>query len=581
MANKKSKQNPAAIVEQAEAAQQVRPAEAADRSVIGRTSATERQPTTSDDFSFWLGPDVLVNPFDIVEVDQAVPPSKTYGLVTTIDHYTDAASHLSNFISADFGDVNDEPNTPRVGASIAHASILSPTEDIYMPVTTGCKVCFADPDGIYRALGIEDLMTNRPHDAIPAGLIKLSSGTAAIAFLDGRYLLGPESAHVNISGISGLATKTSYAMFLLQAILQRVEAPEDIAVVILNVKHGDLLQIDQPPEKKLPVDQRELWERLQLQPKEFKNVHYFLPRGKQRGRPNSFVVPNIYATYAYDLDATVDNLDFLFAQVPDAYSTLESIISEVKEGIRNNERDFRNVRSFTNLLNGPPLFDPNSRAAVANWRGIRGSSIGVFKRHMRRMIFTGTSGLFTDTRSTREKVLYEEFRKIKGGHIYVVDIAALQEHEQTLVFGDLLRTIYEIKAEGAEDDQGNPIEGPKKVIFFVDELNKFAPRGRVGSAISSQILEISERGRSLGVILISAQQFMSAVHDRVTGNSATKILGRTGSAEVGMSDYRFLGDDIKMNLTRLTKGELLVSHAIYRQPVRVIFPLPAYRQPSH
>jgi len=581
MAKKQDKPNPAAVTDEAEAAQQAQTAQAGDRSVIGRTSATERQPTTSDDFSFWLGPDVLVNPFDIVEVDQAVPPSKTYGLVTTIDHYTDAASHLSNFISADFGDVNDEPNTPRVGASIAHSSILSNSEDIYMPVTTGCKVWFADPAGIYRALGIEDLMTNRPHDAIPAGLIKLSSGTAAIAFLDARYLLGPESAHVNISGISGLATKTSYAMFLLQAILQRVEKPEDIAVVILNVKHGDLLQIDQPPEKRLPVDQRELWERLELEPKEFNNVHYFLPRGKFKGRPNSFVVPPIYATYAYDLQATVDNLDFLFAQVPDAYSTLESIISEVKEGIRNNERDFRNVRSFTNLLNDPPLFDPHTRAAVANWRGIRGSSIGVFKRHMRRMIFTGTSGLFTDTRSTREKNLYEEFRKIKGGHTYVVDIAALQEHEQTLVFGDLLRTIYEIKAEGAEDDEGNPIEGPKKVIFFVDELNKFAPGGRVSSAISSQILEIAERGRSLGVILISAQQFMSAVHDRVTGNSATKILGRTGSAEVGMSDYRFLSDDIKMNLTRLTKGELLVSHAIYRQPVRVVFPLPAYRQPSH
>jgi len=582
MADKPAKPDTAgrALAEQPQTASS-RPGAIIDRPIIGRTSATEHQPTTSDDFSFWLGPDVLVNPFDIVEVDQVVPKSKTYGLVTKIDHYTDAASHLSNFISADFGDVDDEPNTPRVGASIAHASILSNTADIYMPVTTGCKVRFADSEGIYRALGIEDLMTNRPHDAIPGGLIKLSCGTDAIAFLDARYLLGPESAHVNISGISGLATKTSYAMFLLQAILQRVKRPEDIAVVILNVKHGDLLQIDLPPEQNLPVEQRELWERLQLRPKPFSNVHYYLPRGKTKGHPNSFVIPQQYSVYAYDLEATVDNLDFLFTQVPDAYSTLESIISEVKEGIRNNEPDFRNVRSFTNLLNGPPLFDPQTRAAVANWRNIRGSSIGVFRRHMRRMVFTGTSGLFTDARATREKVLYEEFRKIKGGHTYVVDIAGLEEHEQTLVFGDLLRTIYEIKAAGAEDEQGNEIEAPKKIIFFVDELNKFAPAGRSGSPISSQILEIAERGRSLGVILISAQQFMSAVHDRVTGNSATKILGRTGAAEVGQPDYRFLRDDIKMNLTRLTKGELLVSHAIYRQPVRVIFPLPAYRQPVH
>jgi hypothetical protein len=94
------------------------------------------------------------------------------------------------------------------------------------------------------------------------------------------------------------------------------------------------------------------------------------------------------------------------------------------------------------------------------------------------------------------------------------------------------------------------------------------------------VLEIAERGRSLGVILISAQQFMSAVHDRVTGNCATKILGRTGSSELASADYRFIENDVKTNLTRLAKGELLISHAIYRQPVKIIFPLPAYRQPT-
>jgi DNA helicase HerA-like ATPase len=550
-----------------------------ERATIGRTSATERQPTTSDDFSFWLGPDVIVNPFDIVEVEQTVPKSKTYGLITTIDHYTDAANHLSNFISSDFGNVGDEPNTPRVGASIAHANILSNTSDVYMPVTTGCEVRFADAEGIYRALGIDELMKSRPRDAVPAGLVRLSSGATATAFLDSRYLLGPESAHVNISGISGLATKTSFAMFLLQSILQRTEHPEKIAIIILNVKHGDLLAIDKPPDQPLSVEQKELWESLGLKPEHFKSVKYFLPRGKFKGRPNSHFVPDQYQTYAYDLQATVENLDSLFSQVPDAYATLESIIAEIKEGFRNNEKDFRNVQSFTNLLNGPPLYD-NGAAVKGGWRGIAASSINVFKRHMRRMIFTGTSGLFTDARATHERVISEQFRKIKGGNAYVVDIALLHDFEQALVFGDLLRTVYEIKAEGAEDEKGNVIEPPEKVIFFVDELNKYAPRGRAGSSITSHVLEISERGRSLGVILIAAQQFMSAVHERVTGNSATKVLGRTGAAEVGQSDYRFLDDDIKMNLTRLTKGELLISHAIYRQPVRIIFPMPAYKQPT-
>jgi len=34
---------------------------------------------------------------------------------------------------------------------------------------------------------------------------------------------------------------------------------------------------------------------------------------------------------------------------------------------------------------------------------------------------------------------------------------------------------------------------------------------------------------------------------------------------------------IKSNITRMGKGELVLEHAIYRQPVKVVFPLPAYR----
>jgi hypothetical protein len=98
----------------------------------------------------------------------------------------------------------------------------------------------------------------------------------------------------------------------------------------------------------------------------------------------------------------------------------------------------------------------------------------------------------------------------------------------------------------------------------VDELNKYAPAGPRPSPLTQLVLEIAERGRSLGVILISAQQFMSAVHPRVTGNCATKVIGRSSSSELHQSDYGFLDKEIKSNITRLSKGELLLSHAVYR-----------------
>jgi DNA helicase HerA-like ATPase len=174
-------------------------------------------------------------------------------------------------------------------------------------------------------------------------------------------------------------------------------------------------------------------------------------------------------------------------------------------------------------------------------------------------------------------LLSDELTNIKGGATYVVDIAKLADDEQTLVFGDVLWTIYAVKAEAIEErTETSPV--PETVIIFVDELNKYAPGGGKESPITQQVLDIAERGRSLGVILISAQQFMSAVHPRVTGNSATKIIGRTGSSEVNAPDYRFLDQEIRSAVTRLAKGELLISHAIYRQPIKVIFARPAYRQ---
>jgi len=545
---------------------------------IGKTSSTERNANTSDKFQFWLAPGIIVNPFDIVEVEQVSHDgeSRTFGLVTNLEHRTDSPSHLANFISSNFGELTEQPNTPRQGTIVAQVNVLSNDKDIYMPVSSEKIVRFAEEEGIQIALGID---TMDEKNRIPAGLIKMSNGEAAVAYIDRRYVLGPESAHVNISGISGLATKTSYAMFLIQSILQSTpkEDLDNLAIILLNVKHGDLLLIDQRPEKNPSVEEMEIWEKLGLEPKPFESnkVHFYLPRSRDGKRPNSFLEPSAFLTYAYDLPSTADKLDLLFAQIPDAYSTQESLISEIMEGIRNREPDFRNVSSWDNLLNGKPLFDPTTRSCVKTWREIKSSSIGVFRRHMRRMVKIGQSGIFVDARSTRENVLSEEFLKIKGGHVYVVDIARLQEHEQMLVFGDLLKTVYSLKSDPPEE-RTDPV--PEKVIFFVDELNKYAPAGSRTSPLTDLVLEIAERGRSLGVILFSAQQFMSGVHSRVTGNCATKIIGRSGSSEVMQSDYKFLDDDIKSNVTRLAKGELLLTHAVYRQPVKIIFPRPAFKQ---
>ena len=88
--------------------------EAVEKKIIGKASATQNDPSSSEKFAFWLAPEEIVNPFDIVEANQ-MQGTRTFGLVTNIKQVTDAPSHLSNYISSDFGSTASEAQTPRQG----------------------------------------------------------------------------------------------------------------------------------------------------------------------------------------------------------------------------------------------------------------------------------------------------------------------------------------------------------------------------------------------------------------------------------------------------------------------------------
>lgn len=559
------------------------------RPIIGKASATERDPNSSERFSFWLAAEQVVNPFDVVEAEQ-MSDTRTFGLVTNVKQVTDAPSHLSNYISSDFGATDANPQTPRQGANVAEVNVLAnfdPSQEypmgIYMPVQSDASIRFSDEDGIHVALGIDRM----PQEArIPAGLIRMSNGARARVYLDTRYVLGPEGAHVNIAGISGLATKTSYAMFLIQSILQTAGS-NDIAVIVLNVKQNDLLVIDKA-RKGMPPEQHRVWEELGLTPRPFENVRYLLPWGKDTqttGLPNCFgEPPDQFQTYAYSLEDVVGHRVRpgpglgLLIRVPDPWDTLGSLIGEIQHGVSNQEPKWKSVRTWTDLLNGPPLMQNGIPQSIGE---VRASSVGRFVRVLRRVVRNRQSGIFVPQRSPRRAVnLGQEIRAIQGGETTVVDIAKLTDEERALVFGQIIQEVYAMYAEATIDERADL---PRKVIIFVDELNKYAPRrrGEGESSIVEYVLDIAARGRSLGVVLVSAEQFMSEVHGQVVGNCSTKVIGRSDSSELADASYRFVSQDVKAHLTRLDKGELLLSHPIYRQPVKIEFPREAYQAIGH
>ena len=188
---------------------------------IGKVIATEKNPSTMEEFYFWTKPELILNPFDVVKVEH-INNSSTFGVIEEISHITDTANFLSDYISSDFGDVNSTPLTHRIGMNYVKARIVGNSKGIYIPVLNGCPVHTATKDEI-----------------------SYNEKVRLTVNMDSRYLIGPEGAHLNISGISGLAAKTSYAMFLMKAIQDRclnedLEVGNDVAFVIFNVKGKDL-----------------------------------------------------------------------------------------------------------------------------------------------------------------------------------------------------------------------------------------------------------------------------------------------------------------------------------------------------
>lgn len=563
--------------------------------IIGRVLATEKKPTTIDDFTFWTAPELILNPFDIVKV-QHVNNSFSYGVIEDIAHITDAASFLTNFISSDFGDVSAEGNTLRVGMNYVTAKVVCNTNNIYIPVQNNAKVMLATAEEINYALGLNDI-----RNPLICGYLEMYEGTSGCervtlpVNLNSKFIIGPEGAHLNISGISGLASKTSYAMFLLKAIqdsYMKKESKDDdednVAFVLFNVKGKNLLAIDQIndfADERNPEAARkdtfEKYEKLGLAAEPFKNVKYYYPYSIPKTRHwNTYMTPeevedNIKKKkakkfkYIYKYDK--ENLDLMFANIDDSTQTMESIISYIMSG----QGRFNHVSDWQDFLEAvkekcsSETSGKDKEIPVASWRK--------FYRIINKSI-TDNKIFARDIREEDgETRIGDALKYIKKNEVHVIDIAKLSEDKQAYVFGDAIRTIYDLQLGQYSGEEG--VNPPSRIVIFIDELNKYASKETPkNSPILRQVLDVAERGRSLGVVLFAAEQFRSAIHDRVTGNCSTHAYGRTNSIEITKSDYKSIPPVYKTMMTRLKQGEYIIQNPIFRSLLNIKFPKPIYKQ---
>ena len=545
---------------------------------LGRVVATERKPNTPHEFHFWTAIDSPVGIGTIVRVDGANPMDgqipHIYGIIVEGFSYTDLQSPMHDVLGHDgLPTTAGYAATERAEIRLYTAAVLRQIpEEPLQPVPMG-QVFLAEEADVQVALRMDSYLREGANTGIPIGVYR-AGGTEAVIYLDADFLLGPEAAHLNITGVSGLATKTSAVEWLLASLFKHF--PEDkgsIAAVCFNVKGPDLCYLDQPG--KVEKSDEALYEKLDVEPKPFQSVEYFAPYTAKGLALNTFrnnealldnVTPLTWGLREVlqfaevllnkdDIDAKADALiDFITENVVDKEFS-DPILSK-----KHRVQSFADLDAwFRDVLQGMERKDGES------WRTHHVATIRKVRNRLSN-ISTRCAGLVTDAGAVSDL----PFGSFEDRTVYVVDVANLEEDAQDLIFA---RIVSKLREHLERRDLG-----VKHIVVFVDELNKYAPGDGADTYVRKMLLDIAERGRYLGLVLFSAQQFRSQVHRRVVGNSGTSLFGRMDPDELSTPGYAVLSPATRTKLATLEKGQLMIRHPHFTQPIFVRFPRPAVMQ---
>jgi hypothetical protein len=539
---------------------------------IGRVVATERKPNTSHEFHFWTALDAEVGIGTIVRVAGThavgghIPI--VYGVVVEGFSYTDLQTPLHDVLGHDGvpATASTAP-TERTEIRLYTANVLRRLpEEPLQPVPLGAVYMAGDAD-----VAVALRMDGYAAGGIPIGVYR-AGGLESPVYLDPDFLLGPEAAHLNITGVSGLATKTSAVEWLLASIFAHFpESKGSVAAVCINVKGPDLCFLDQPATTLDDAD-RALYERMGVPPRPFDRVQYFAPytaKGFALNtlRSNEALAHNV-APLTWGLREVLD-----FAQVllnkDDIDAKADALIDFIEErvvGRRFTDDTLEHAHTVTSFADLEAWFldllKGMERRNAESWRTHHVATIRKVRNRLSN-ISTRCAGLVTDDGTVSDL----PFGHFEDRTVYVIDVALLDEDAQDLVFA---RVVSKLREHLERRDLG-----VKHVVVFVDELNKYAPSDGPDTYVRKMLLDIAERGRYLGLVLFGAQQFRSQVHRRVVGNAGTALFGRMDGDELATPGYAVLSPAIRTKLSTLEKGQLMVRHPHFTQPVFVRFPRPA------
>jgi uncharacterized protein len=405
---------------------------------------------------------------------------------------------------------------------------------------------------------------------------------------------------MSISGISGVATKTSFALFFLRMLTAREhtalvgEGAASLRVLVFNVKGEDLLWLD-APNRLFDDDARAGWEALGVAPSPFPSVRFWAP---PRRRSGDVLLPDTggrqegVEVFTWTPREFIDEdlLQFCFTDANDAKNQLPFIRERVQAQLKRFATDvagqpgavvLRDPRSMPHergeqvrAAPGEPVItdlaslaeamadylDPEDGSEPdAAWTArVQPGTVAAF---MRRLV--SASSRFGHLVRAGESRRIDRSR----ASVTVVAIQSLHDQAQRFVVGALLNETFHEKEESG---QRLPLS-----VIVLDELNKYAPREGTGP-LKDMLIDIAQRGRSLGVLLVGAQQTASRVAPEVLENAAIRVTGRLDAAEAERAEYGWMLPSTRARARLLKPGTMVLSQPAIPVPLVITFPFPPW-----
>ena len=549
---------------------------------VGRVLGTQH--TSTRDFRVVLDEGEYLQLDDLVVVRTQVPKQgevRTYGVVTEVEAVYEGATYES-----DTHRIAAEGILPGSKVRSARVSVTRLDPEVWVSPDPGEVVERAAGEQRHKALYVDEM--DRP---LPVGLGRDGEPVHIdLDFFDGR-----KGGHMSISGISGVATKTSFALFFLRLLSGQPavlgEGASNMRILVFNVKGEDLLWLDKA-NRFFDGDAERSWQRLGLDPAPFPSVSFWAP---PRPHSGDVTVPDTggrledVAAFTWTPAEFIDQglLRFLFTDSTDSRNQIPFIEERVRAQLRRYavgvagepgavvlrepaetvvsdaatpHQGERVIRTMADLVDAIGEFvDPEDGEPDQRWTGrVQAGTVSAFSRR-----------LHAASHRIGHLVKAGESRRIDRAQaqVTVVAIQSLHDLGQRFVVGALLAETF---AEKEQTGQRLPLS-----VVVLDELNKYAPRDGT-SPLKEMLIDIAQRGRSLGVLLVGAQQTASRVAPEVMENASIRVAGRLDAAEAERAEYGWMLPSTRARARLLKPGTMVVSQPAIPVPLVVDFPYPPW-----